>query len=88
MSAGASTRPVRLSCEVARAFQELFGRPWPGTESGAAGCSPDVPERRDFPAPTRSGENYALCNGHLRDVFEAIALNAPAAPAPAALPRS
>ena len=75
-------RRVRQPCDVVRAFHELLGRPWPGPRGDAAGCSPDSPELRDFPAPKRSGENYALCNGHLRDLFDAIAAP-PNTPAPA-----
>lgn len=72
MSFAPTGQPLPRPCEVARAFQELLGRSWPGPGDVVAGCSPEPPEIRDFPIPKRPGGNYVLCNGHLRDVLDAI----------------
>ena len=64
---------ARQKCEVDRAFRELLGHPRTipsGTESL---CSPEAPELRDYPAPPVPGKGYALCNGHLRDLFDELA---------------
>jgi hypothetical protein len=64
--------PPRRACEIDRAFRELLGRPWIGRGDPTSGCSPEPPEVRSFPAPLPAGDGYALCNGHLRDLFEAL----------------
>ena len=72
MSYAPPPRAESRPCEVERAFRELIGKPWPGLAAGAAGCSPEPPETRTFPSPLSPGQFYSLCNGHLRDLLDAI----------------
>jgi hypothetical protein len=72
MSWSPPTRPARRDCEIDRAFRELIGRPWVEAAGSGFGCSPDSPEARDFPVSPGGGPKYGLCNGHLRDIFEAL----------------
>jgi hypothetical protein len=72
MSSIPTPRRPPAVCEVARAFGDLVGRPWNEPGGGPNACSPDTPESRDFPANPTGGAKYALCNAHLRDLFEAM----------------
>jgi hypothetical protein len=61
-------------CEAARAFRELTGRVPEMGPGSASECSPERPEPRSYPAsPGRGSPPYILCNGHLRDLFAAMA---------------
>jgi hypothetical protein len=76
-------RIVRLPCDVDRAIRELTGHPRATDAPGTHECSPEPPELRSYPVPPAGGVAYTLCNGHLRDVFEAVAPpRHPTAPAP------
>ena len=75
--------PIRApprQCEIDRAFRELIGRPWLPAPGAGSDCSPDPPESRDYPLSPHNGAKFALCNGHLRDLFEALG-HLPRAPA-------
>jgi hypothetical protein len=71
MVAGGPRRPV---CEVDRAYRELLGRVRAGTKDAESRCSPEPPVARDYPASRPPGGEYVLCNGHLRDLFDELAL--------------
>ena len=64
-----ATRIVRPSCEFERAYRDLV--PLSATRLPDAACSPETPELRDYPLPPDGGPKYALCNGHLTDLFDA-----------------
>ena len=66
---GASRAPP-LACEFARAHLELIGSVG-GPETHGA-CSHEPPEVRSFPASSAGSRSYALCNGHLRDIYTAL----------------
>jgi len=63
-------RPSR-PCEFERAYAELVKPRLKGARAPIGICSESGPEERAFPvSPT--GRLYSLCNGHLRDLFEAL----------------
>lgn len=63
-----ASRAPRPACDYERAYRELVGgSPVPP----ARPCSPEVPEPRAYPAPPAGSTGYALCNGHLSDLFDA-----------------
>jgi hypothetical protein len=66
-------RSARPACEVDRAYRDLIGRSPVETKGGSNACSPEAAEPRSFPAPPTGGKSYALCNGHLRDLFDELA---------------
>lgn len=59
----------RPSCEFERAYRDLV--PLSPTPQPESACSPEVPELREYPLPPNGGRRYALCNGHLTDLFDA-----------------
>ena len=78
-----ASRNLRPACEFDRAYHELIGASRPEAGGAASPCSPETPEVRDYPAPRTGAAPYVLCNGHLRDLFDAQSRLAPAVPAPA-----
>jgi hypothetical protein len=62
-------RKEASKCESERAFLELVGEVTESSERGA--CSPEAAESRAYPPPIDGGRPYFLCNGHLRDLFDA-----------------
>jgi hypothetical protein len=71
MVAGQPTRPL---CEVDRAFHELLGRHLSATTETRPLCSPETPAAREYPPARSPGASYVLCNGHLRDLFDELAV--------------
>lgn len=73
-----AARVPRPVCEYDRAYRELIGKavaPLPLTA-----CSPETPEVREYPPPPSGGRQYALCNGHLSDLFDARKRSSPQVP--------
>lgn len=66
LSVGDDPRP----CEFHRAYLDLASSP--GAPEATSRCSPESPEPRDFPAPPVGTRPYVLCNGHLRDLYDAL----------------
>lgn len=64
---GKAARP----CEFARAYSELVASRETGAPPPVRSCSELGPEERPYP-PSPTGRPYSLCNGHLRDLFEAL----------------
>lgn len=64
---GRSARP----CEFERAYQELVQPRERGTRAPVGRCSDSGAEERLFPS-SPAGRPYYLCNGHLRDLFDAL----------------
>ncbi|MCI4326845.1 MAG: hypothetical protein L3K16_04320 [Thermoplasmata archaeon] len=52
----------------------MTGHPRAPGAPGTHECSPEPPELRSYPVSPSGGAPYTLCNGHLRDVFEAVAV--------------
>lgn len=65
------TRATLHPCEFERAYVELVMRQETGARPAVRLCSDTATEERIFPA-SPSGRSYFLCNGHLRDLFEAL----------------
>lgn len=58
-------------CEFERAYAELVKQREPGVRPAMRSCSDTGSDERSFPV-SPSGKPYFLCNGHLRDLFEAL----------------
>jgi|GEM_PF-6978223 len=76
-SAPVVPKPAK-TCEFTRAVGELLG-PVVGAPPRSA-CSPEPPEVRDYPPPRPGSPRYQLCNGHLRDLYEALERSREAVP--------
>ena len=64
---------VRRTCDFDRALADL-GTPSEDIPKFARqACSPEEPEIHDYPGPPPGGSPYALCNGHIRDLFQLLA---------------
>jgi len=63
-------RPVH-PCEFERAYIELVKPRERGARAPIGACSESGAEERSFPV-SPGGKPYFLCNGHLRDLFEAL----------------
>ena len=73
-------RKLRVSCEYDRAYRELIGTAAsPGSRNT---CSEEAPESRAFPSQDDAARSYALCNGHLRDLYGALDRARPASRSP------
>jgi hypothetical protein len=72
-------------CEFDRALEDVLGPAHGPKPEARSNCSPEAPEERDYPLPPAPRQKYFLCNGHLRDLFEAMSrvepLDTPTPPA-------